>query len=89
MADEMGRQVTASGGVMASKPDAAGSRANRGSKTLALAVYADDPKDPDLIGDAVVDIAGTLKHGEFDGRMSHYWIAIAKPKYCLQSGLRC
>jgi hypothetical protein len=77
MADEMGRQVTASGGIIASKSEAAPPK-NKGTKSIAVAVYADDPKDPDLIGDAVVDITGTLKHGEFDGTATRCLLLVVK-----------
>lgn len=36
-------------------------------KILKVAVYSDDPRDPDLIGEGSVDLADTLKKGEFDG----------------------
>lgn len=36
-------------------------------KIMKVAVYSDDPRDPDLIGEGSVDLAETLKKGEFDG----------------------
>jgi hypothetical protein len=36
-------------------------------KTMKIACYADDPREPDLIGEAELDYAPTLKKGEFDG----------------------
>jgi len=38
-----------------------------GTKVLTVAIYADDPKDPDLVGEGQVDLTDTLKKGEFDG----------------------
>ncbi|GAA99685.1 uncharacterized protein L969DRAFT_52264 [Mixia osmundae IAM 14324] len=37
-----------------------------GQKTLQVAVYADDPKDPEIVGEATFDLAETLKKGETD-----------------------
>lgn len=49
----------------------------KGSKTLKVACYADDTKDPEFIGDGVVDLTETLKTGEFDE-----WVTIkAKDRY--------
>lgn len=39
----------------------------KGGKSLKLAVYADDPKEPELIGEVVVSIDEVLKAGEEDG----------------------
>ena len=36
-------------------------------KIMKIACYADDPREPDLIGEAELDYAPTLKKGEFDG----------------------
>jgi hypothetical protein len=88
MADEMGRQMTASGGVLPNKTiESVAKKSTKGSKSIAISVYADDPKDPDLIGDAVVDITGTLKHGEFDGMLFSFFLGlIAIIKVSSQNG---
>ena len=39
-------------------------------KILKIACYADDPREPELIGEAELDYSGTLKKGEFDGRQA-------------------
>lgn len=38
-----------------------------GKKTLRLACYADDPKDPRLVGEGTLDLEPILKKGAFDG----------------------
>lgn len=38
----------------------------KGGKTMKLACYADDPREPDLIGDAEVDLTEVLTKGETD-----------------------
>ena len=37
---------------------------------MKLACYADDPREPDLIGDAEVDLTEVLTKGETDGKDS-------------------
>lgn len=39
-----------------------------GKRILRLAVYADDAKDPSLIGEALVELEDTIKKGNFDGQ---------------------
>jgi neural Wiskott-Aldrich syndrome protein len=39
----------------------------KGGKALWVACYADDPKEPDLIGEAKVDLTEVLTKGETDG----------------------
>lgn len=52
-------------------------RPTKTSKTLRVACYADDTKEPEFIGDGVVDLTDTLKSGEFDE-----WVTIkAKDRY--------
>lgn len=47
------------------------------SKVLRVACYADDTKEPEFIGDGIVDLTDTLKSGEFDE-----WVTIkAKDRY--------
>lgn len=38
-----------------------------GKKILKVACYADDNKEPEFIGEGLVDLTGVLKTGEFDG----------------------
>lgn len=72
MQDELQAEVTATGGVRPAAQDPAQQRANKANsasnkKVLSVSVWADDPKDPDLVGDATVDLAEPLKLGEWDG----------------------
>lgn len=73
MQDEMQSQVTPTGGIKpAAASEAAQQLANKPSKNsnkkvLSVSVWADDPKDPDLVGDATVDLTEPLKLGEWDG----------------------
>ena len=61
-------EVTATGGV---KPTQASPSArptkSSGKRELKVAVYADDPRDPELIGSTVVDLEDAIKKGEVDG----------------------
>lgn len=50
---------------------------------MRVAVYSDDPRDPDLIGEGSVDLAETLKKGEFDGAL------IGWSDFLSLSGHRC
>ncbi|CAO1625394.1 unnamed protein product [Jaminaea pallidilutea] len=48
-----------------------------GKKVLKVACYADDNREPDFIGEGLVDLSGVLKTGEFDE-----WVTIkAKDRY--------
>jgi hypothetical protein len=40
----------------------------KGGKTMRLACYADDPREPELIGDTTVDLTEALTKGEVDGK---------------------
>lgn len=40
---------------------------DKGAKTMRLACYADAPREPELIGEAVFDLAKALNSGEDDG----------------------
>ena len=44
----------------------------QGGKFLALACYADDPREPDLIGETKVDLTEVLTKGETDGTSARY-----------------
>lgn len=47
------------------------------SKSLRVTCYADDSKEPEFIGDGIVDLTDTLRSGEFDE-----WVTIkAKDRY--------
>ncbi|KAI0721888.1 hypothetical protein C8T65DRAFT_629555 [Cerioporus squamosus] len=50
----------------------------RGGKFLALACYADDPREPDLIGETKVDLTEVLTKGETD----EWFTIMHKEKYC-------
>jgi hypothetical protein len=39
----------------------------KGGKSMKVACYADDPREPDLIGDVDVDLTEVLTKGETDG----------------------
>ncbi|MBW0486996.1 hypothetical protein O181_026711 [Austropuccinia psidii MF-1] len=70
--------TTSTGGIVPVKSNSAiGTAGSAGVKELRVAVYADDPRDPDLIGEGKVDLTDTLKKGEFDD-----WVTITnKGKY--------
>lgn len=71
--------TTATGGVgpLKSKPTPVGTTGTTSLKELHVAVYADDPRDPDFIGEGRVDLSETLKKGEFDD-----WVTMTnKGKY--------
>ncbi|PLW06188.1 hypothetical protein PCANC_11584 [Puccinia coronata f. sp. avenae] len=71
--------TTATGGIVPVKSNAPpiGSAGSAGVKELRVAVYADDPRDPNLIGEGKVDLTDTLKKGEFDD-----WVTVTnKGKY--------
>ncbi|KNZ49211.1 uncharacterized protein VP01_514g6 [Puccinia sorghi] len=71
--------TTATGGIVPVKSNVPpiGSAGSAGVKELRVAVYADDPRDPDLIGEGKVDLTDTLKKGEFDD-----WVTVTnKGKY--------
>jgi hypothetical protein len=41
----------------------------QGGNSMKIACYADDPREPDLIGDAEVDLTEVLTKGETDGSL--------------------
>lgn len=41
--------------------------ADASKRLMKIACYADDPREPELIGETEIDFAPTLKKGEFDG----------------------
>ncbi|SNX88079.1 related to calcineurin temperature suppressor cts1 [Melanopsichium pennsylvanicum] len=68
---------SSSNSASASKPTVAASNTKGGKKVLKLACYADDSKEPEFIGEGLVDLTETLNTGEFDE-----WVTIkAKDRY--------
>ena len=62
------QEITASGGVQPAKPSATGTPTKASKKReLKIAVFSDDARDPELIGDATVNLETTIQKGEFDG----------------------
>ncbi|EPQ27680.1 uncharacterized protein PFL1_04818 [Pseudozyma flocculosa PF-1] len=60
-----------------SKATGSAARSKGGKKVLKVSCYADDSKDPEFIGEGLVDLTDTLKTGEFDE-----WVPIkAKDRY--------
>jgi hypothetical protein len=45
-----------------------GPRKIKGGKSMRLSCYADDPREPDLIGETMVDLTEVLTKGETDGK---------------------
>lgn len=43
----------------------------KGGQTMRVSCYADDPREPDLIGEGIVDLTEVLTKGETDGEL-HY-----------------
>jgi hypothetical protein len=41
----------------------------KGGKVMKLSCFADDPREPDLIGEADVDLTEVLTKGETDGEL--------------------
>ncbi|POW05869.1 hypothetical protein PSTT_09414, partial [Puccinia striiformis] len=66
--------TTATDGIVPVKSTAPpiGSAGSAGVKELLVAVFADDPRDPNLIGEGKVDLTETLKKGEFDD-----WVTVS------------
>lgn len=55
---------------------------------MVVACYADDPKEPELIGETTVDLTEVLTKGEMDGVFHHmYSCSIRSQTLALQSGL--
>lgn len=45
----------------------------KGGKTMKIACFADDPREPELIGEADVDLTEVLTKGETDGQSCPLW----------------
>lgn len=74
MQDQLLRTSTSSKG--SEDPDSLGKSSGKkegkkvfekGAKTMRVACYADAPREPELIGEAVFDLAKALNTGEDDG----------------------
>lgn len=50
--------------------DEKGPKKIKGGKIMKLSCFADDPREPDLIGEADVDLTEVLTQGETDGECS-------------------
>lgn len=77
MQDELQSEMTATGGIKPFNQSSLSkgespqrvikSGPGKDKKVLNVAVFADDPKDPDLVGEAIVELDTVLKKGEYDG----------------------
>jgi Ca2+-dependent lipid-binding protein len=45
----------------------------KGGKGMGLSCYADDPREPDLIGETIVDLTEVLTKGETDGELVAFY----------------
>ena len=54
-----------------------------GGNVMKIACFADDPREPDLIGEANVDLTEVLKKGECDGSVLFFGLrkSIVKPMF--------
>mgnify|MGYP000627958356 CR=1 FL=1 len=48
-------------------------------KVLKVSCYADDVRDPEIIGEGIVDLSTTFKTGEFDGELWSLSLALPLP----------
>ncbi|KAF8528891.1 C2 domain-containing protein, partial [Hysterangium stoloniferum] len=64
--------------VVKEKEKEKGKRKIKGGTQMQLMCYADDPKDPDLIGETMVDLTEALTKGETD----EWFTLMNKDKYC-------
>ena len=78
MEDQLRNPTDGSGSIGASSSFETQKKSqSKTSKSLRVACYADDAKDPEFIGEGIVDLTDTLKSGEFDE-----WVTIkAKDRY--------
>ncbi|UZJ56843.1 hypothetical protein CBS101457_006163 [Exobasidium rhododendri] len=76
--DQLRSTANGSGSISASNTiETQKRKQSKASKTLRVACYADDAKDPEFIGEGQVDLGDTLLSGEFDE-----WVTIkAKDRY--------
>jgi hypothetical protein len=51
-------------------PKRGGKRKVKGGKLMEVSVYADDPREPDLIGQTTIDLTEVLTKGETDGELA-------------------
>jgi neural Wiskott-Aldrich syndrome protein len=60
------------------KDSKTGKRKIKGGKHLVVSVYADDPREPDLIGETKIDLTEVLTKGETDGEQRSLFIFLGK-----------
>ena len=74
MADQLARtkdeQTEDSLGASASSKREKRKMVEKGAKTMTVKCYADAPREPELIGEAVFDLAKALNSGEDEGQYS-------------------
>ena len=54
------------------RPKAGNGSSSSKKKIMKIACYADDPREPELVGEAELDYSATLKKGEFDGGLTQH-----------------
>lgn len=59
----------------------------KGGTIMRLSCFADDPREPDLIGEANVDLTEVLTTGETDGTSLHSTLTNAGAQFVYQNGL--
>ena len=59
----------------------------KGGKSMRVACYADDPKEPELIGDCYVGIDEVLRKGEIDGESLHSSVSVKLTWRSPQNGM--
>ncbi|PWY98426.1 hypothetical protein BCV70DRAFT_31929 [Testicularia cyperi] len=75
--EDMEDALAAKGSTSSTTTTSSAAKSKGGKKVLKVACYADDSKEPEFIGDGIVDLSDTLKTGEFDE-----WVTIkAKDRY--------
>jgi len=76
--DELARTATGDGTDDAPPPPPKKEKKKiKGAKKMQVMCYADDPREPDLIGEASVDLTEVLTKGETDGEFllgTHPWV---------------
>ena len=66
-----------------------GLRKIKGGTSMKIQCFADDPREPDLIGETMVDLTEVLTKGETDGmyRLNSSLFTPCTDTFCGQSGL--
>lgn len=49
----------------------------KGGKIMKISCFADDPREPDLIGESEVDLTEVLTKGETDGEFDSYFFCLS------------